>query len=180
MPVKKILKKCYRFYLSKSFGSFGESSWVSPFGTYLCKKNIHIGDHAYIGQCAHLSASEGIRFGNGVTIGPELMVMGGDHRFDNVGLLIHQMTSGGVNQPIVIEDDVWIGGRVTVLKGVTIGEGAVIGAGAIVTKSIPPYSIFAGNPARRIGTRFSKEKLGEHLRLVQSRYSAEQLSYLYE
>lgn len=180
MSLKCFLKKCYMIYLAKSLGSFGESSWLSPFGTYLYKKNIQIGSHVYIGQGAHISASEGIRIGNGVAIGPELMVMGGDHRFDQVGLLIHQMTSGGENKPIVIEDDVWIGGRVTILKGVTIGEGAVIGAGSIVTKSIPPYSIFAGNPARRIGTRFSKEQLCEHLRLVQSRYSVEHLTHLYE
>lgn len=180
MYLKKILKDCYRLYLWMTLGKFGRSSWLSPFGTYLYKKKIHIGNHVYIGQKAHISASEGIRIGNGVVIGPALMVMGGDHRFDQVGFLIHQTDSGGENKSIVIEDDVWIGGRVTILKGVTIGEGTVIGAGSIVTKSIPPYSIYAGNPARKIGTRFSSEKLFEHLRLVQSRYSFEQLVYIYE
>lgn len=178
--VKRILKKCYTLYLTKSLGSFGESSWLSPFGTYLYKNKIQVGDNVYIGQGAHISVSEGIRIGNGVAIGPELMVMGGDHRFDQVGLLIHQMSSGGQNTPIIIEDDVWIGGRVVVLKGVTIGEGAVIGAGSIVTKNIPPYSIYVGNPARKIGLRFSREELCEHLRIVQSAYSIDQLTYLYE
>lgn len=55
--------------------------------------------------------------------------------------------------PIHIEDDVWIGAGVKVLKGVTIGKGSVIGAGAVVTKDIPPYSIAAGVPCRVIGKR---------------------------
>lgn len=50
--------------------------------------------------------------------------------------------------PVVIEDNVWIGMNATILKGVTIGRGAVIGAGSVVTKSIPPRTVAAGNPAR--------------------------------
>lgn len=52
---------------------------------------------------------------------------------------------------IVIEDDVWLGANVTVLPGVTVGKCSVIGAGAVVTKSVEPYSIMAGVPARKIG-----------------------------
>ena len=50
--------------------------------------------------------------------------------------------------PIVLEDDVWLGTRVTVLKGVTIGRGAVVGAGSVVTESAPAFSVVAGTPAR--------------------------------
>jgi maltose O-acetyltransferase len=56
-------------------------------------------------------------------------------------------------RPIVIEDDVWIGARVTILGGVNIGTGAVIGAGSVVTKNVPPYAIVAGNPAKLIRYR---------------------------
>ena len=57
-----------------------------------------------------------------------------------------------VTSPVVIEDNVWIGEKVVILKGVRIGEGAVIGAGAIVTHDIPPYSVAVGIPARVINT----------------------------
>lgn len=53
-----------------------------------------------------------------------------------------------------IGNDVWIGCDVTIIAGVTIGDGAIIGAGAVVTKDVAPYEIWAGVPAKKIGTRF--------------------------
>ena len=55
------------------------------------------------------------------------------------------------NAPVEIADDVFIGARAIILKGVHIGEGAVIGAGAVVTSDVPPFMIAAGNPARVVG-----------------------------
>ncbi|PSB09569.1 hypothetical protein C7B62_12775 [Pleurocapsa sp. CCALA 161] len=62
-------------------------------------------------------------------------------------------TKGAIN----IGNGVWIGDNVTILPGVEIANGAVIGAGSIVTKSIPPYSIAVGNPAKVIKKRFSDQ-----------------------
>ena len=59
--------------------------------------------------------------------------------------------------PIIVRDDVWIGSHVLILSGVEIGQGAVIGAGSVVAKSIPPYAVAVGNPARVIKYRFSPE-----------------------
>lgn len=75
----------------------------------------------------------------------------------------------GVNNydaPVVIEDDVWCGANVTILKGVTIGRGSVVAAGAVVTKSFPPYSIIGGVPARLLKMRFTPEEIEEHERLL--------------
>lgn len=55
---------------------------------------------------------------------------------------------------VIIEDDVWVGCNVTILKGVTIGRGGIVAAGAVVTKSVPPYTIVGGVPAKKIGNRF--------------------------
>lgn len=61
--------------------------------------------------------------------------------------------------PIVIEDDVWCGANVTILKGVTIGHGSVVAVGAVVTKSFLPYSIIGGVPAKLIKMRFDNEDI---------------------
>lgn len=52
------------------------------------------------------------------------------------------------SRPVVIEDDVWIGFKSSILKGVTIGRGAIVAAGSVVTKDVPAYTLVAGNPAR--------------------------------
>lgn len=62
----------------------------------------------------------------------------------------------------MIEDDVWGGANVTILKGVTVGRGSVVAAGAVVTRSCPPYSIIGGVPARLIRRRFTDEQIREH------------------
>lgn len=58
---------------------------------------------------------------------------------------------------ITIGNDVWIGAGATVMSGVTIGTGAVIGAGSIVTKDVPPYEIWVGNPAHKLRDRFNDD-----------------------
>lgn len=60
--------------------------------------------------------------------------------------------------PIRIQDDCWIGGGVTILPSVTIGKGSTVGAGAVVTKSIPPYSVALGSPAKVVKTLQSVEE----------------------
>ena len=59
-------------------------------------------------------------------------------------------------KPVVIEDDVWIGGRVTILPGVHIATGSIIGAGSVVTKNVEPYTIVGGNPAHFLKKRGAK------------------------
>ena len=76
----------------------------------------------------------------------------------------HVDTEGQYDQPVTIEDDVWCGANVTILKGVTIGRGSVVAAGAVVTKSFPPYSIIGGVPAKLLKMRFTPEQIEEHER----------------
>lgn len=66
---------------------------------------------------------------------------------------------------IIIGSDVWIGDNVVIMPGVEIGDGAIIGTGAIVTKSIKPYAVVAGVPAKLIRYRFSEERSEYLLRL---------------
>jgi chloramphenicol O-acetyltransferase type B len=64
-----------------------------------------------------------------------------------------------------IGNDVWIGEGVFVKAGVTVGHGAVIGMGAVVTKNVPPYAVYAGNPAKLIKMRFDEEVVNALLKM---------------
>lgn len=64
---------------------------------------------------------------------------------------------------ITVGNDVWIGNGAMILPGVEIGDGAIVGAGAVVTKSVPPYAIVGGSPARLIRYRFPEEIISKLL-----------------
>lgn len=66
------------------------------------------------------------------------------------------------SKDVIVEEDVWIGARVTLMPGVTIGRGSIIAAGAVVTRSVPPYSIWGGVPARHIRFKWSIEEIIRH------------------
>jgi maltose O-acetyltransferase len=72
----------------------------------------------------------------------------------------------GDDPGVTIRDDVWVGANAIILAGVELGEGCVIGAGAVVTKSIPPYAIAVGIPARTIKMRFSANEIARHRGLL--------------
>lgn len=65
----------------------------------------------------------------------------------------------------IIGNDVWIGSNCLLKAGITVGDGAVIGMGSVVTHNVPPYEIWAGNPAKFIRKRFSDEEIDKLLRL---------------
>jgi acetyltransferase-like isoleucine patch superfamily enzyme len=70
-----------------------------------------------------------------------------------------------------IGNDVWIGYGAIVLGGVTIGDGAIIAAGSVVTKDVEAYSIYGGNPAKKITERFENNEIKElHIQLLNSKY----------
>lgn len=72
----------------------------------------------------------------------------------------------GKKRDVSIGNDVWIGDHAIILPGVTIGDGAIIGAGAVVTKSVPPFTIAAGNPASVIGQRFNQKTINDITRMA--------------
>lgn len=122
-------------------------------------RSLVMGPYGYIGPGAIIPV--GVVMGKYVMIGPGLLITGDDHRFDKVGEAV--IFSGRPEQrECIIEDDVWIGARVIILKGTRIGRGAVIAAGAIVVKDVEPYTIVGGVPARIIGRRFNDEEAQQH------------------
>ena len=134
-----------------------------------CGKDVNIEKNAYFSPKVSLGDYSGIGvnarihgaciIGSHVMMGEDCIIITRNHRFDRVD--IPMMEQGfSEEQPVVIEDDVWIGDRVTILPGVHIGKGSVIGAGAVVTKNIPPYSIAAGVPAKVLRSRMESREQG--------------------
>ena len=76
---------------------------------------------------------------------------------------------------IIVDDDVWIGFRSTILSGVHIGQGAIVAAGSVVTKDVPPYAIVGGVPAKVIKYRFSPEMIEELLKVDYSKLTKEMI-----
>ncbi len=119
---------------------------------------ITMGSYCYVGDNSKLWSAIGLSIGDRVLIGHNSSIFDSDTHPMNARERHRQyleiITTGhpsDINlreEPVTIEDDVWIGSHVVVLKGVTISRGAVIGAGSIVTEDVPPYSVVAGNPAR--------------------------------
>jgi acetyltransferase-like isoleucine patch superfamily enzyme len=99
-----------------------------------------------------------IRIGDRVTIGPDVKILGGNHKIDfTAGHIWDFNDDNPVIGGIVIGDGVWIGANSIILEGSNIGEGCVVGAGSVVTGFLPPWSVVGGVPARKIRTRFSDD-----------------------
>jgi maltose O-acetyltransferase len=103
---------------------------------------LTVGQSTYINYGTSISAHDRVSIGRHCQIGNYTLIMDNDYHDMRDHLQL------GASKPIEIEDDVWIGARVTVLKGVRIGAGSVIGAGAVVTKDVPPRCFAAGVPAK--------------------------------
>ena len=113
-----------------------------------CRGSITIGENVGVSGCS-ISSQNSIKIGNNVLIGSGTLITDSDaHALNPCERLAGKP---GVSLPIVIEDDVFIGARAIILKGITIGKGSVVGAGAVVTKDVPDLSIVAGNPAKVVG-----------------------------
>ena len=105
--------------------------------------NIHLGARAFVNaNCVFLDCAE-VRIGDNFQAGPGVQLLTPEHPLDAVA-----RRGTETARPIVIGDDVWIGGGAIVLAGVTIGHRLVIGAGSVVTKDVPPDVVVVGNPAR--------------------------------
>ena len=142
-------------------------------------RNLSVGDGTSIPKGSTFYCTEApLTIGRKVVFGPRPTIITGDHRIDIVGKHIIDVTVEEKlpenDLPVVIEDGVWIGANVTILKGVTIGRGSVVAAGAVVTKSCAPYSIIGGVPAKLIKMRFTEEEIEEHERILNKNLNEKQ------
>jgi acetyltransferase-like isoleucine patch superfamily enzyme len=112
---------------------------------------LKMGNSSSIGAYSYIGCSGRIEIGDNVMMGPCVNIIAENH---NYGDLQKPMNVQGVNNiGIRIENDVWIGTRVTILDGVHIGQGAIIAAGAVVNQAVPEYAIVGGVPAKVLKLR---------------------------
>ena len=175
----KFLACCYK----QMMGSCGHNVLLKP-STSVFKglNNIHISDDVRIARYAVIYSTEAKVFvGSKTEIAPYLKIISGNHRFDKVG---HFVFDGDYekraddDKDVILEGDHWLGINVTILSGVTVGRGSIIAAGAVLNKSVPPYSIVGGIPAKVLKYRFTIEECLEHERRLypaDKRLSREQL-----
>jgi acetyltransferase-like isoleucine patch superfamily enzyme len=146
--------------LSKHGITFGDRVTVGRFaiirgsrqyGAAALGEGLLVGNNSNIGPYCYIGCSGGIRIGNNVMMAPRVSIFAENHNFEDVMLTLKEQ--GIKRAPVIIEDDCWIASHSVILAGVTIGRGSVVAAGSVVTKSMPPYSIIAGVPARVIKSR---------------------------
>jgi len=134
------------FLARRMLASAGEHINIESRVEFGSGRNLRIGNHSGIGPRSQVGD---LTIGDGVIIGPELLALTTNHKFDDPDVWIGRQGYSD-SQPISIGEGSWVGARVTILPGVTIGRYAVIGAAAVVTKDVPDYAVVAGNPARVI------------------------------
>ena len=129
-----------------------------------CDDDVNIGKNVFFGNGNSVSIgrnsgigdnckiSNNLVIGNDVMIAPEVLFFNRGHEFSSKEIPIKDQGNTEV-EVTLIEDDVWIGQRAIILPGVNIGKGVIIGSGTVVTKDVPSYAIYCGNPGKVVRFR---------------------------
>lgn len=169
------LKFAIRYYLNRvrSYWYFHVKwPWVHYSGFVRVMKGtsfghfpIELGHNVQFGNYCNVATPAII--GNYVLMASRVCFVGKyDHTFNTPGLLIWNGERGD-NGTTIVEDDVWIGHRVTIVGPVRIGAGSIIAAGAVVLNDIPSCEIWGGVPARKLSDRFdTKKDMEKHLLMI--------------
>ena len=107
---------------------------------------MRLGNGVHLNYGVSVHAEHAVTIGDRVRVGPYAMIVDTDFH-DH-----YARSRRGEGRAVVIEDDVWIGAKASILKGVRIGRGAIVGTGAVVTRSVPAFSVVAGVPARPVAS----------------------------
>ena len=156
---------------SAQFKQVGKDVIFNPVSSVFSYKTIELGSHVFIGGKAWFSGE--IYIGNYVMFGPSVSILGGDHEYKSLEKPMFFVKENAERcAPIIIEDDVWIGENVTILKGTIIKRGAIVAAGSVVNKDVDEFSIVGGVPAKCLAQRFNDEEIKKYINnLKQGNYS---------
>jgi len=172
--IKNCIKKLRFFYLRNIKWreyTIGKNMYVGLRVSLWAKQKLIIGNNFYMGRDSQIETDCVV--GNNVIFANKVAIVGKyDHHYQQIGVPIRMASRirdehynwKGLSCLTTIEDDVWIGYGAIIMSGVTIKKGTIIAAGSVLTKSTENYSIYGGNPAKKIAPRFQSETdLQEHI-----------------
>lgn len=162
--LKSSIRACAIPFIKRYAGflSLGEGfQWSLPLK--FPRNSVVVGRYSFIGR--RFSSDGPLVVGDLVMISTDVRIVGNDHRTDVVGGAT-RLEFAVDRSPTVVESEAWIGRGVTLRQGITIGRGAVVGSGAVVTKSVPPYAIVGGVPAKILRSRFTPAEIELHERAL--------------
>lgn len=170
-----ILKvKVYTAIMQKRFAAFGVKSRIETSSklinpklvkvgnnVYICEHawinskdsqetgipTLTIGDGTYIGRFSHINAWHKVIIEQNVLIADRVFISDADHNYTDTNTPI-RFQGDCFKSPVLLKEGCWIGIGAVILPGVTIGKNSIVAANSVVTKSVPDYSVVAGNPAK--------------------------------
>ena len=146
--VNRIPFHCVRLFYYRKFMRFkiGRGSHVLMGVIFDAPRKFEMGDNSVLTRGCKMGNRGGIKIGNNVAVAEEAFILAGDHDPNDPWY-------SSRFEPVLIDDYAFVGSRAVVLKGVNVGKGAMVGAGAVAHKSVEPYHIVAGNPAKTVSLR---------------------------
>lgn len=178
----------YRTYFGfsrKKFGYIGDNVSLNPPLTLSNTKNIFLYGNNKLDNAVvlatnakfimkeHSAAAQGLK----VATGAHAMIIGRNYRE-----ITEAEKPKGLDKDVVVEENVWIGMNVVLLSGAVIGRGSTVAAGSVVTKSLPPYCVAGGVPAKPIKFKWTIDEILEHERILypeEERFTREQLEIIF-
>lgn len=179
------LYRSYFGYSRRKMGFCGEKVSLNPPLTLSNPENIYLyGDNkldnavilttnAKFIMKKHSAAAQGFK----VATGSHAMIIGKNYRE-----ITESEKPQGLDKDVIVEENVWIGMNVVLLSGVVVGRGSTVAAGSVVTKSLPPYCVAGGVPAKPIKFKWNIDEILEHERILypeNERYTQEQLEKIF-
>ena len=172
-------------YWPSDFAAIGRHTFIGP-NCVLAPNFMYLDDYVIIQNNVHFISAAGKLFVKKYSvISAQCIIVPGTH-LPSPGVPFFYQTAhhiGDEHSSITIEEDCWIGAGSTLLMKSHIGRGAIVAAGSVVTKTVPPYAVVAGNPAKIIGVKFSKDDIFIHEEAIyepSERLTVEQINTLFD
>jgi putative colanic acid biosynthesis acetyltransferase WcaF len=143
---------CLKCWILRSFGALiGQGVYIKPGVRVKFPWYLNVGDHCWIGEDAWIDNLAPVTIGSHVCISQGAYLCTGNHDWTTRNMKLFR-------RPITLEDSCWVGARCIVCPGVTVGTGTILAAGTVLTRSVPPFQVWRGNPANYLRERVIDDK----------------------